>query len=152
MWTILTCLSSVVWSISNTRLSISSSAARQTWYCSGRCSVTYSLMDSLAYSRRYCTSEVMEAFDTCSSRTISWELKPLDLSSMTLLLRRSDWSVLCSIFQCFPFMNIKAFGFLALSVCWQMAEFITLIYSLKNVVMIISYEKMDDGVFYDVRK
>ena len=33
--------------ISNTRLIISFSALRHIWYCSGRCSVTYSSMDSL---------------------------------------------------------------------------------------------------------
>lgn len=59
--------------ISNARLIISSNAEGHTWYCSGKCSVTYSLMDSLACSRRYCTSETMEVLDTCSSRAISHE-------------------------------------------------------------------------------
>jgi hypothetical protein len=55
-----------------------------TWYCSGKCSVTYSLMASLAWLRRYCISKLIEAFDTCNSCTISVWLNPLALVSTTL--------------------------------------------------------------------
>jgi hypothetical protein len=64
-------LSSVVCNISNACLRMVSNAERHIWYCSGRCSVTYSLIVPLACSRRYCTSELIEALETCSSKAIS---------------------------------------------------------------------------------
>src|ERR671931_2107617 len=85
-------LSSDVCSISNVCLSIVSNALRHIWYCSGKCSVTYSFIDSLAWLRKYCISEVIEVLDTCSSRAISQWLKPLALISTTLDLLHSNWS------------------------------------------------------------
>jgi hypothetical protein len=58
-------LSGKVSTISNARLIMTSSAVRYTWYCSGKCSVTYSLIYSLAWLRKYCMSELIEASDTC---------------------------------------------------------------------------------------
>src|SRR5919198_1623514 len=82
-------VSGEVSNISNVCLSIVSNAVRHTWYCSGKCSVTYSLMDSLAWLRKYCISKLIEASDTCSSRAISIWLIPLALISTTLDLRQS---------------------------------------------------------------
>jgi hypothetical protein len=92
-------LSSEVSSISYVCLSIVSSAIRHTWYCSGKCSVVYSLMDSLAWLRMYAMSELMEALDTCNSRAIYPRLKPLDLSSTTLDLFHSNCSALVFVLK-----------------------------------------------------
>src|SRR5918912_742694 len=95
-------LSSDVCSILYACLSMVSNALRHTWYCSGKCSVTYSLMDSLAWLRRYCTSELMEAIDTCNSRAISVWLMPLDRISTTLDLLHCNCSGFVLKFQIFP--------------------------------------------------
>ena len=82
-------LSSVVSSISNACLSIVSSAERHTWYCSGKCSVTYSLIVPLACSRRYCISRLIEPSATCNSRAVYAWLMPLALISTTFALLHS---------------------------------------------------------------
>ena len=91
-------LSSVVCSISYACLSIVSSAERQTWYCPGKYSVAYYLMDSLAWFLKYCMSELMVASYTCSSRAISTWLKPLDRISTTFNLLHFTCSALGSDF------------------------------------------------------
>jgi hypothetical protein len=91
-------LSSDVSAISNARFIIESSATRQTWYCSGKCCVTYSLMFSLACSCRYCTSVPIEDVDTCSRCAISAYVKPRPLNSMTLSLRHCNISALFLVF------------------------------------------------------
>jgi hypothetical protein len=55
-------------SISNARLVVSSNAVRHTWYCSGKCSVTYSSMDSFAWLRKYCLVILSHG----SEKTLEW--------------------------------------------------------------------------------
>ena len=59
-------LSGDVSSISNARLIISSSAVRHTWYCSGKYSVAYSLMDS-GLAAQVLHIRLIDCFETCSS-------------------------------------------------------------------------------------
>ena len=77
---------SIIIILTNCFVSVASKAERHTWYCSGKCSVTYSLIVHLACSRRYWTSEVIAVLDTCNLEAISWWVIPLTLISTTLFL------------------------------------------------------------------
>ena len=108
-------LSSVFCSMTNVFLSIVSNADRHIWYCSGKCSVVYSLMDSLARLRRYCTSSTTQVLAICSSRAISEWFMPRDFNWITFSRRHCNCSALLFKLSDFYLMNITSVGFLALS-------------------------------------
>jgi hypothetical protein len=93
-------LSCDVSSISNACLRIVSNVQRHTWYCSGNCSVTYSRMHSLACLRRYAISELIEAFDTCSSCAIS-----------IIIIRRVEVSFFMYSLPCLVTFAVSVFCF-----------------------------------------
>ena len=97
--------------ITNAFLNTVSSAVRHTWYCSGRFCVVYSLMFSLACSRKYCTSSPIKDVDTFSRCAISAYVKPRPLNSMTWSLRHCNKSALLFVLK-FPDISfVDIYGF-----------------------------------------
>ena len=113
---ILSLLSCESCSISYACLRIVSSAVRHIWYCSGKYSVVYSLMDLLACSRRYCTSSTMQVLATWSSRAISEWFRPLDFNWMTFSRRHSNCSALLVTVRFLPheYYECRIFSFIAI--------------------------------------
>jgi len=77
-------LSGEVSNISNARFIIAllSTAVRHTWYCSGKCSVTYSLIDSLALLSRYCREAEISRYEAfVTKHTYSNYLHVIEMST-----------------------------------------------------------------------
>jgi hypothetical protein len=101
-------------SISYACFSMVSSALRAIWYYSGKCSVTYSLMDSLARLRKYSISSATAVFVTCSSELSLRSLGLLFSAQLLYLFAILVVRLWCSLFDIFlhRYNVVRIFSFI----------------------------------------